>query len=1203
MPHEARDEESIFTQAVELTSAEERDAFLKEACGEDHGLRQRVEALLRRNDETHGMLDSPPPGLKVNSDPAPDTQIGPYKLLEQIGEGGMGVVYLAEQLEPVHRRVALKIIKPGMDTRHVIGRFEAERQALALMEHPHIAKVHDAGTTDSGRPYFVMELVEGVPVTKYCDDEHLTVNQRLELFIPICQAVQHAHLKGIIHRDLKPSNILVSVSDGQAVPKVIDFGVAKAIGQPQTEETTFTRDGQIVGTLEYMSPEQANLNQLDVDTRSDIYSLGVVLYELLVGATPFARARLRSAAFDEMMRIIREEDFPRPSMRLSIIDTAPSVAANRSIEPHKLSATVHGELDWIVMKALEKDRARRYETATAFADDVRRYLNDEAVAAGPPSKVYRLRKLVRRNKAVITAAALILLTLLVGVVTTSWQAIRATQARADEEIQRKEAERQRDDAEEQRGRAERQEKIAQENFERARDAVDRYLTKVSEEELLNNPGLQPLRKDLLELALEYYQEFIAERSDDPKLQADLAAAYFRAGMITSEIGSKEEALNAHLQALSIQSKITKENPNAIHRRRLAVSYIRVGDLQMDLGRREEASLSVQKAIDYSAKDPESKGPLAQGYGLLGRLQQTIGDRDDAIASHQKGIEILEDLAAATPEVLGNRAELANAYTNAGNLQKELGQYGEAIEFFQKSIAINDELVAQHPNISGYQSNLAIALSHLGSVQSFTQLNDAQATYKKVLVIWERLTSQNPTVSLYKHGLANVYHNLGCLQATLGENVEASAYYRKAIEVREELVTENPNELLQKSFLSKHYEMLSRSQASTGKLDEALASCQQAKEIRKKLLQENSDVLGYLGALVDTYNTMGRLQAALGQVEDASNSFVRSIEICEELASKNSHVAHNLHCAAVSYHSLGDLQRATGKADEATISYQKAIDIHKKLVEEDPTTAHNWVCLANHYNNLGTLQLTNGKNADASISLQGAIEVYEKLADEHPDIAEYRYSLAGIYGNLGSLQTTTGKHDQAMASQRQVLAIRKKLADEYPVHPGHQADFIECSNNLAWSLVTCPDPSVRDPAEAVTLATKAVEHAPENGGYWNTLGVAQFRADNFSEAVQALNKSIELTDGGSGHDFCFLAMAHWQLGEKEEARRWYDKAIEWMGQNAAADEELKRFRAEAAQLLGIVEEPEKEKPKQAPDDKNEPEASAEKPENNGEPKKE
>jgi WD40 repeat protein/serine/threonine protein kinase/tetratricopeptide (TPR) repeat protein len=424
--------DSIFCAAVEIESTEEREAYLERICVHDLELRQQVERLLDAHFQGGRILDSLPRGLGFTVDQSiaekPGTQVGPYKLLQQIGEGGMGVVHMAEQIEPIKRRVALKIIKPGMDTRQVIARFEAERQALAMMDHPNIAKVLDAGATDTGRPYFVMELVNGFPVTTYCDGQHLTPKERLELFVPICQAVQHAHQKGIIHRDLKPSNILVALYDGRPVPKIIDFGVAKAISQTLTEKTRtmFTQLGQVVGTLEYMSPEQAEPNQLDIDTRSDIYSLGAVLYELLVGDTPFDRQQLRSAAFEEMLRIIREEEPPRPSTKLSRSGSLPSIAANRHIEPQRLNLLVRGELDWIVMKALEKDRARRYETAGKFAEDVQHYLNDEPVVACPPSRAYKFRKFARRNKTLIATSSLIALTLIVGVVGTTWQAIRAS---------------------------------------------------------------------------------------------------------------------------------------------------------------------------------------------------------------------------------------------------------------------------------------------------------------------------------------------------------------------------------------------------------------------------------------------------------------------------------------------------------------------------------------------------------------------------------------------------------------------------------------------------------------------------------------------------------------------------------------------------------------------------------------------------------
>lgn len=411
--------DSIFLAAAELPP-DQRPAYLVEVCGSDSELLARVERLLAAQSHVDSFLESPAPELGATADHTimeqPGAVIGPYTLLEQIGEGGFGVVFLAEQTTPIRRRVALKIVKPGMDTRQVIARFEAERQALALMEHPSIAKVFDAGVTEQGRSYFVMELVQGVPINKYCDECNLPTRERLKLFIAVCQAVQHAHQKGIIHRDLKPTNVLVAMQDGQPVPKIIDFGVAKAIEQRLTEHTLTTGFAQMIGTPMYMSPEQAELSPLGVDTRTDIYSLGVLFYELLTGTTPFDKDRIHAASYDEMRRIIREEEPPCPSARITTMaaDLATTVAECHRTERHRLQQSVRGDLDWIVMKCLDKDRNRRYETANGLAADIERYLADEPVQACPPSAAYRLRKFSRRHKAAFFAAATIAATVVVA---------------------------------------------------------------------------------------------------------------------------------------------------------------------------------------------------------------------------------------------------------------------------------------------------------------------------------------------------------------------------------------------------------------------------------------------------------------------------------------------------------------------------------------------------------------------------------------------------------------------------------------------------------------------------------------------------------------------------------------------------------------------------------------------------------------------
>jgi serine/threonine protein kinase len=418
----------IFAEAIQL-SAGERSAYLECACGDDEELRRRVERLLKAHDQVGNFLEQPAPGaapeakVEASVGEKPGDRIGRYKLLQQIGEGGCGVVYMAEQEEPVRRRVALKIIKPGMDTKSVLARFEAERQALALMDHPNIAKVFDAGATESARPYFVMELVRGVKITDYCDGKSLNMEARLSLFVQVCQAVQHAHQKGIIHRDIKPSNILVTTAEGgSALPIVIDFGIAKATtNQRLTDRTLFTAFEMLIGTPAYMSPEQADLSGVDVDTRTDVYSLGVLLFELLIGSPPFDGGSLMKAGLDEIRRLIRERDPDRPSMRLSTMSAADltATAQRRQSAPPALIRSVRGDLDWIVMKALEKDRRRRYETANGLALDVQRYLADEPISARPPSKLYKFQKSVLRHKLLFIGIGVIALLLVVSLVAVS----------------------------------------------------------------------------------------------------------------------------------------------------------------------------------------------------------------------------------------------------------------------------------------------------------------------------------------------------------------------------------------------------------------------------------------------------------------------------------------------------------------------------------------------------------------------------------------------------------------------------------------------------------------------------------------------------------------------------------------------------------------------------------------------------------------
>jgi len=435
-------EEALFREALQRAIGPERENFLNQACAGNPTLRGRLETLLQAHESPDPFLEplAAPPGnatVRLGPEEGPGTLIGRYKLLQKIGEGGCGVVYMAEQEAPMRRRVALKVIKLGMDTKQVVARFEAERQALAMMDHPNIARVLDGGATDTGRPYFVMELVRGVRITDYSDQNNLSTVERLKLFLQVCHAIQHAHQKGVIHRDIKPSNILVSMHDDVPVPKVIDFGIAKAIGERLTDKTLYTRFEQFIGTPAYMSPEQAGASGLDIDTRSDIYALGVLLYELLTGRPPFDSKELAQAGMEEMLRRIRETEPPKPSTRLTALqrEELTTTARHRQTEPPKLISLLRGDLDWIVMKCLEKNRTRRYETASALVADIQRHLGNEPITARPPSKLYRLRKLVRRNKLAFAAGAAAAVSLVIGltVATVMFFRERTARQRADEQ--------------------------------------------------------------------------------------------------------------------------------------------------------------------------------------------------------------------------------------------------------------------------------------------------------------------------------------------------------------------------------------------------------------------------------------------------------------------------------------------------------------------------------------------------------------------------------------------------------------------------------------------------------------------------------------------------------------------------------------------------------------------------------------------------
>ncbi len=1041
--------ESVFAAAAALASPDERASYLDLACAGDAALRERVAVLLRAHDRQDHLLDRP-----VAADPhctltyenvaAPGAGAliaGRYKLLEEIGEGGMGTVWVAEQSEPVRRRVALKLIKAGMDSRQVLSRFEAERQALALMDHPNIAKVFDGGMTDQGRPFFVMEYVKGLPITRYCDEARLTIAERLALFSQVCQAVQHAHQKGIIHRDLKPSNILVCLYDGVAVPKVIDFGLAKAMHQSLTENTLYTAHGMMVGTPLYMSPEQAEFNNLDIDTRADIYSLGVILYELLTGTTPLEKQRFKQAAWQEMLRLIKEEEPPRPSTRLSSADTLASVAASRQSEPAKLTRLVRGELDWIVLKALEKDRRRRYETATGFAADVQRYLADEPVQACPPSTAYRFGKFARRNKLGLATASLLSATLLAAVVVLAvsnvW--VRRERDQKDQALREKTA-----------ALAE-----AQASAQQARRAVDEMLTEVGERTLSEVPEMREVQMALLEKALGFQNEFLQRWGDTPELRHDAGLAHRRVGQAHGKLGRRKEKEEAYQKALEIQESLVKEFPdNATYIHDLSTTYVLVAGTGDNWENRHEVTKQwYRKALALREKlvadYPDNANYRLALMGICNDLRRanialTPPDHAAAEVFGRRAVDLARQLAEEFPQSLTHKRNLASMSNNLGSLYGRQSKFEEAARWFAESLAAARQLV-EHPQSRHFdRSLLAMTSSNLGATHwKLGQRQAGEEAMRLGVSLYEKEAAALPSDMERSRLVCESWYTLGDCFVEDGRPEEAERAYRRALGIAAGLVLEVP---------------------------------------------EGSP---YYFRVIDT--------------------LVKFTKLLEE----------------------------RGRQDEAA-----------KILTE--TVARVWKPANLKHAHPTSVGVVHKMTPGQAQFVRWGFERYTELTGiPHPRWPDMRDE-GGPFLKVGLLLAAQGQHRQAAQSFRRCIEIA----------PGNASGY----DRLARLLANCPQSEFRDVSRAVELSRRATELLPKEGLFWNTLGIAQYRAGQWQPAVEALNHSMSLRDGGDGLDWIVMAMAQWRLGNRDDAQNWLDKAAPRMEMQGRKDDEARRLLAEAAALL-------------------------------------
>jgi serine/threonine protein kinase/tetratricopeptide (TPR) repeat protein len=938
---------SLFARCLDLP-ADARGAFLAEACGGDEPLRRRVSAMLVGADDERFL--SEPTGQLPNAAPAPPdaaevaegpgARIGPYKLLQQIGEGGFGVVFLAEQTEPVQRRVALKVLKLGMDTRQVVARFEQERQALAMMDHPNIARALDAGATVSGRPYFVMDLVKGQPIVAYCDQNRLPIAERLELFAQVCAAVQHAHGKGVIHRDLKPGNVLVATVDGRPLAKVIDFGIAKATSQKLTEKTLFTEHQQVIGTLQYMSPEQA-AGSLDIDTRTDVYSLGVLLYELLTGSTPFDERTLGAAMFGELQRLIREVDPPRPSTRLSAArETIAAIAAQRGVEPRRLGVLLRGDLDWIVMRALEKDRARRYETASDLAADLLRHLRGEAVVAAPPSAGYRLRKFVRRNRALVLASAATGTALFAGVIAFAWQA-RITADERDRAVALQRT------ANEQRLLAEDHAR-AESTARRRAEAITGFVTQALRAADPVHGGRQDSTiVEAMQKAVRMIDGGVLR--DEPQLTAELLETIAE---VLGDHGRADEALSLAERALALTRKL-HTGPHAATARSLRT----LGFVTSQLGRYEQA--------------------LAINQELLAMLRQ-LPDDDEAMSTAQNNIAtalahlgrfaeaepILRQALATTVRLVG--AESLDAATEKGTLGgilEQLGQTAAAEALFREARATLQQLPGDHPSKVGN----ACSLGHL--LWSTGRAAEAEPLFAEALAANRRMFAGDHPVTV------KCLANLAATHEAQDQLDAAEPLRREAVRMSQAVFP--GDHALTADMLVALHDLHRRRKRDA----DALPYLEQAVGMWRRL--------GIDAELATGLNRLGALLYELRRDAEAEPVLVEALERDRRL--------HDGDDAGIvsSLILLGRARLALDKPIDAQQPLDEALAMHARL-QPGPSKV-----LARLHWFAAKTRLQNGEPARALPGLETAVAMAESLLPaDSPQLADYRATLAKCRAALG-----------------------------------------------------------------------------------------------------------------------------------------------------------------------------------------------------------
>jgi eukaryotic-like serine/threonine-protein kinase len=916
------DVKSIFCEALERPAGPDRVAFLARVGADNPALLVQVEKLLAAHGRASGFLESASdaPTSSLGAAPAQNmiegaaafagpilsptdvasvegtgTCIGPYRLLREIGQGGMGTVFMAEQEKPVRRRVALKVVKIGMDTAQVVARFEAERQALALMDHPSIARVFDAGTTDTGRPFFVMELVEGVPITQFCDEGRLTPNERLDLFISVCRAIEHAHQKGIIHRDIKPSNVLVTSIDGKPVPKVIDFGIAKAMDQRLTEKTLFTQFGSIIGTLEYMSPEQAGLSGIDIDTRSDVYALGVLLYELLTGTTPLEHERLVGTGYTEILRRIKEEEPPKPSTRLSVLrERLESIAAVRGTEPIRLARAVRGDLDWIAMKAIEKSRTRRYESAGDLARDIQRYLDGDAVEACPPSAVYRLRKFGRKYRVPVSVAAAFAGLVVAAAGISVALAVRATIAEAKAKAE----------GDKSRRSAEQSEAVI-------KFFQDHILAAARPEGEEGGLGRNVTIREAIEAAAPKITETLKHQ---PTVEASIRSAIGVSFILQGEPGRAIAELERCTRLF--EAELGPDHPKTLDARHsLGEAYHAAGRTAQAIPVHEATLKARESQLGLNHNDTLiSRASLARDYEAIGRTAEAIRLNEATLQTGEAQLGPVHRFVSAV------RSNHAVAFMSVGRTT-------EAIKLYEATLKTCEaELGPDNPATLTVRANLASAYEACGRASEAITLLEATLKARE-----SKLGPDHPKTLISRGSLANAYRSGG----RISEAIKLYESTNKKLAAK--LGADHPSTLACHVGLADAY-------ISAGRAIEALTLCEATIKVMEKTVGlDNADMLESRGTLAAAYLAAGRTADAISLNELTIKTLASTLGMDHPTTLK---CRSNL---AVAYYSAGRRAEAISLF-ESTIKAQEA-----KLAPDHPDTQKTRAALMRRYYDTGLFE--------------------------------------------------------------------------------------------------------------------------------------------------------------------------------------------------------------------------------------------------------